>query len=39
MAKSEKKNPLYIILEHILIAAIVVAITHYAGQYIGSRLK
>ena len=39
MAKSEKKNPFYIITEHILIAAIVIAITHYAGEYIGSRLR
>lgn len=39
MAKSEKKNPFYIIMEYIVIAALVIAITHYAGLYIGSRLS
>jgi VIT1/CCC1 family predicted Fe2+/Mn2+ transporter len=38
MARSENKSPYLIVSEHILIAAVVVAITHLTGKYIGSRL-
>lgn len=36
MAKKQKKNPAEVILEHLIIAVAVIALTHFAGVWIGS---
>lgn len=36
IAKNGKEKPLGVVLEHILIAALVIFITHYVGDWIGS---
>ncbi len=36
IAKEQKVNPCKVIAEHLLIAAIVISLTHYAGDWIGS---
>ncbi len=37
IARSQKQNPIYVILEHLLIAIIVVSITHFVGAYFESK--
>ena len=36
MAKKQKKNPAEVIVEHLVIAIAVIALTHFAGAWIGS---
>ncbi|KKR05319.1 MAG: hypothetical protein UT33_C0011G0029 [Candidatus Peregrinibacteria bacterium GW2011_GWC2_39_14] len=35
LAKAEKTKPLHVILEHVLIAIVVIAVTHQVGDWIG----
>ncbi|MCX9009914.1 MAG: hypothetical protein OIN66_02220 [Candidatus Methanoperedens sp.] len=39
LAKQQKVKPWRVIMEHLLIALVVIAATHYAGEWIGERFR
>ena len=36
LARAQASNPLYIVVEHLAIAALVVVLSHFIGRWVGS---